>query len=211
MKRENEVRSFSTFEIREIGEGESKEIHIQGYALTFDSVSEDLGFREIIKKGALDNCDMSNVILNFNHNDNLILARNRKSEGVGSLKLSIDDKGLFFDAIPTNTTYARDLIENIANGIVGKCSFAFCIDWKDEEAQTWDWDDGKKGYDLRIINKIAKISDCSIVVNPAYESTSTSVYKRAKEEKQNEVSAFKELRELEKELELIELSNELFL
>lgn len=209
MKGKNEFRSFNTFEIREIGEGESKETHIQGYALTFDTISEDLGFRETIKRGALDNCDMSNVILNFNHNDNLILARNSKNEGVGSLNLSIDEKGLFFDAIPTNTTYARDLIENMESGIVGKCSFAFSIDWGDEEAQSWDWDDGTRGYDFRAINKIDSISDCSIVVNPAYESTSTTVYKRAKEKNQDEARELKELSELEKELELIELSNEL--
>ena len=209
MKVKNEVRSFNTFEIREIGEGQSKETHIQGYALTFDTISEDLGFREIIAKGALDGCDMSNVILNFNHDDNMILARNNKKEGIGSLILSVDDKGLFFDAIPTNTTYARDLIENMENGIVGKCSFAFSIDWSDEEAQSWDWDDGSRGYDFRTINKIARISDCSIVVNPAYESTSTSIYKRAKEEKENERRTLNELSELKKELELIELSNEL--
>ena len=210
MKIKNEIRSFNNFEIRAVGEGENKEIHIQGYALTFDTISEDLGFRETIKRGALDNCDMSNVILNFNHNDNLILARNSKNEGIGSLNLSIDNKGLFFDAIPTNTTYSRDLIENMEHGIVGKCSFAFSIDWYDDEAQSWDWDDDEtRGYDFRTINKIASISDCSIVVNPAYESTSTSIYKRAKEEKQNESKEIKELRQLKEELELIELSNEL--
>lgn len=211
MKEKNEIRSFNNFEIREVGEGDNKNIHIQGYALTFDSISEDLGFREVISKGALDNCDMSNVILNFNHNDNMILARNTKKEGIGSLILSVDDKGLFFDAIPTDTSYARDLITNMENGIVGKCSFAFCIDWSDEEAQTWDWDDGSRGYDFRTINKIAEISDCSIVVNPAYESTSTSIYKRAKEKKQDEKRKIKELDDLKKELKLIEIENELLL
>lgn len=208
MKIENEVRSLNNFEIREVGEGDNKEIHIQGYALTFDTISEDLGFRESIKRGALDNCDMSNVVLNFNHNNNLILARNSKKEGIGSLTLSIDNKGLFFDAVPTNTTYARDLIENMEHGIVGKCSFAFSLDWSDPEAQTWDWDDGKRGYDFRSINKIASISDCSIVVNPAYESTSTSVYKRAKDERNNKSKQEKEIEDLKRDLELIELSNE---
>lgn len=208
MKMENEVRSLNNFEVREVGEGDSKETHIQGYALTFDTISEDLGFRETIKKGALDNCDMSNVVLNFNHSNNLILARNSKREGVGSLILTVDDKGLFFDAIPTNTTYARDLIENMQNGIVGKCSFAFSIDWRDPESQSWDWDDGDRGFDFRTINKIKSISDCSIVVNPAYESTSTSVYKRAKDERNNKSKQEKEIEDLKRDLELIELLNE---
>lgn len=210
MKTDKEIRSFGKFEIRQVGEGDLKEIHIQGYALTFDTISEDLGFKETIKRGALDNCDLSNVILNYNHNDNLILARNSKTSGPGSLILSVDDKGLFFDAIPTNTTYARDLIENMENGIVGKCSFAFSLDWKDDSAQSWDWDlDDKRGYDFRTINKISKISDCSIVVNPAYESTSSSVYKRAKEENENEVKELRELEELKKDIEVTEIFNEL--
>ena len=203
LTREKEIRQLSTFEVREIGEGNDKQIHIQGYALTFDTISEDLGYRETIRKGALDDCDLSDVVLNFNHDNDKILARNNKNEGVGSLVLTVDDKGLFFDAIPTNTTYARDLIENMENGIVGKCSFAFYIDWRDDEAQVWDWDDGTRGYDFRTINKIKKISDTSIVVNPAYESTGSTVYKRSKEQYINELEQQKLKRKLELELELI--------
>ena len=41
-------------------------------------------------------------------------------------------KDYSFDAIPTNTTYARDLIRELWRvGIVGKCSFCFSIDWED--------------------------------------------------------------------------------
>ena len=186
---EKEIRSFNTFEIRQVGEGEEKQTHIQGYALIFDSISENLGFREIIQRGALDNCDLSDVVLNFNHKNDKILARNNKNNGSGSLVLTIDDKGLFFDAIPTDTT-----------------SFAFNIDWSDDEAQTWDWDDGTRGFDLRTIHKIAEISDCSIVVNPAYESTSSTIYKRSKEEYMEEKEKTNELRKLELELMELELS-----
>lgn len=206
---DKEIRSLSSFEIRQIGDGEEKQTHIQGYALTFDTVSEDLGFRETIRKGALDGCNLSDVVLNFNHDNNMILARNSKTEGIGSLNLSVDDKGLFFDAIPTNTTYARDLIENMNNGIVGKCSFAFAIDWSDDTAQTWDWDNGTRGYDFRTINKIARISDCSIVVNPAYESTSSTVYKRCKNEKMTELENIEKQKQVLSDLELIRIEMEL--
>lgn len=205
MNKEKEIRSLNAFEVRQIGEGEEKQTHIQGYALTFDTISEDLGFKETIRKGALDNCDLSDVVLNFNHNSNMILARNIKNEGIGSLKLTIDDKGLFFDAIPTDTSYSRDLISNMESGIVGKCSFTFNLDWSDDAAQSWDWDDGTRGYDFRTINKIAKISDCSIVVNPAYESTSSTVYKRSKEDHKTELQKQQELRKIELELMKIEL------
>lgn len=196
-----ETRNMGKLEIREVGEGDDKQTHIQGYALIFDSISEDMGFREVISRGALDNCDMSNVILKFNHND--MLARNSKTDGPGSLILAVDDKGLFFDAIPTDTSYARDLITNMESGIVSKCSFAFNLDYRDDEAQTWDWAKSNDDFDMRTIHKIAEISDISIVVNPAYESTSSTVYKRSKEEYGNSLENEKLKRRLSLELDLI--------
>jgi HK97 family phage prohead protease len=208
---EHEVRSLiNKFEIREIGEGDEKQTHIQGYALTFDTISEDLGFRETIRKGALDNTDMNDVILNINHDNNYILARNNKSDGIGSLKLTIDEKGLFFDTIPTDTSYARDLIKNMESGIIGKCSFRFSLDWTDDDAQSWDWDDGTRGYDFRTVNKIETIMDVSIVTFPAYNSTSTTLYKRSKEEREKDLQTIKELEELKVDLELFKISNEIF-
>lgn len=201
---EKEIRQLNAnFEVRAIGEGEEKQIHIQGYALTFDSMSENLGFREIIRKGALDNCDMSNVVLNVNHDMDKPLARNNKGEGIGSLTLTVDEKGLFFDAIPTNTTYSRDLLSNMEAGIIEKCSFAFCLDYNDQESQTWDWDTGNRGYDLRTINKIAEIFDVSVVTNPAYESTSCTSYKRAKEDIENVKETELRKSKLKLELELM--------
>lgn len=205
---EKEIRSLNNFEIRQIGEGEERKIHIQGYALTFDSMSENLGFREIISKGALDNCDLSDVICCFNHDRNQLIARNNKSEGPGTLTLTVDEKGLFFDAIPTDTSYSRDLITNMESGILGKCSFAFKLDYSDEDSQHWDWDDGSRGFDLRTINKIAQITDVSIVTSPAYKSTSSSIYQRSKEEYLEEIKKAKddEIRKLELELMRLEIS-----
>ncbi|NFQ38304.1 HK97 family phage prohead protease [Clostridium botulinum] len=207
IKKDKELRNINCeFEVREIGDGSNKEIHIQGYALTFETLSENLGgFRETIVSGALDDCDMSDVVFDYNHDISKILSRNNKSNGVGSLILTVDEKGLFFDAIPTDTTYSRDLVENLKNGIVNKCSFIFNIDWSDPEAQKWDWDDGSRGYDFRTINKLESITDVSIVVFPAYESTETSIYTRAKNQYSNESTTALELRkkQIANEIELI--------
>lgn len=193
---DREIRLLANnLELREVGD--EKEVHLQGYALTFDTISEDLGFRETIRKGALDSCKMDNVVLNFNHDMDKPLARNNKSIGKGSLTLTVDEKGLFFDAMPTNTSYARDLLENMKEGLIGKCSFAFSLDYSDSEAQSWDWDDGIRGYDFRTINKIERLYDVSIVTNPAYESTSCTSYQRAKDEAKEELRKAKEQRELD--------------
>lgn len=190
----------SQFEVREMGE--EKQLGIQGYALRFNSMSEDLGYREVIALGALDDTDLSDVILTFNHSEDKVLARNNKQEGTGSLKLTVDSQGLFFEAIPTDTTYSRDLIENIKNGVIDKCSFRFRIDWSDKEAQKWDWDDGIRGYDLRTIKKIKKIVDVSLVTFPAYSQSSVTTYKRAKEEAEQERNLAKEREVLAIELGL---------
>ena len=124
-------------------------------------------------------------------------------EGIGALTLTVDEKGLFFDAVPTDTSYSRDLITNMSVGLIDKCSFAFALDWSDNEAQTWDWDNGKRGYDLRTINKIKEIFDVSIVTNPAYESTSCTSYKRAKEDLENEKNNELIKQRLKLELDLI--------
>lgn len=191
---ENRFISVGNFEVRSIGDGDSKETHIQGYALTFDEMSYNLGgFKEIIKTGALDKCDINNVFLDFNHDNNLILARNNKADGIGSLVLKVDEKGLFFDGIPTHTSYAKDLIINMENGVLNKCSFVFNVDWNDPDAQEWKWNYNKEGYDIRIIKKISKISSVSIVSSPAYDSTNSTVYKRSKENHENGIELEKKL------------------
>ena len=187
-----------SFEVREIGE--DKKTAIQGYALKFDTLSEDMGFREIISRGALDDADMSDVIFVQQHNELLIMARNNKEEGEGSLKLTVDNEGLFFEAIPTNTSYARDLVANVSAGVIQECSFRFTIDWNDRDAQAWDWDDGKRGYDIRTIKKIKKVKDVSLVVFPAYKDTGATTYKRAKDDAAAELQQAQEKEKLSIEL-----------
>lgn len=182
---EKEIRQNNV--IFELREDDNKQTHLQGYAIVFDKLSENLGyFREIIKKGALDEADMSNVVLDINHDFDKILARNNTESGIGSLVLTIDDKGLYFDAIPTDTSYARDLLANMEAGIINKCSFMFTLDYDDNSSREWDWDTtGERGYDIRRVNKIKALYDVSIVTNPAYEDTSCNTYKRAKEKFNN--------------------------
>lgn len=201
----NEHYVDGCLEVRSDGE---KKNFIQGYALTFDSMSEDMGFREIIRSGALNETDLSDVIFCLNHDISKVMARNNKTEGTGSLKLSVDSKGLFFEAQPTDTSYSKDSIENIRNGILSKCSFRFSLDYEDDTSYSWDWDTGTRGYDLRTINKIKRIRDVSIVTFPAYEGSSANTYVRAKENYKSEVDKAKseeERSKLELELELLSL------
>lgn len=144
---------------------------IEGYAVVFNSLSEDMGFREIISPNAIteETIKNSDIIATFNHSTDIVLARSKNGEG--TLQLEIDETGLKFSFETPNTTAGNDLLESIKRGDVSGCSFAFSIDYNDPEAETWI-DNGE--YYLRTINKIERLYDVSIVVHPAYEATSVN-------------------------------------
>ncbi|MDN6261135.1 MAG: HK97 family phage prohead protease, partial [Staphylococcus simulans] len=82
------------------------------------------------------------------------------------LSLTVDDKGLYFRCQLPNTTYARDLYENIKLGNVNQCSFGFSIE---EDGDTFER--RSDGLFKRTVNKIKALFDVSIVTYPAYEET----------------------------------------
>lgn len=169
---EKRVKEIRLAEMRAI-ENEEKMI-VEGYAATFDSVT-DLGWtKEVIDRGAFDGCDMSDVCMKYNHSDELlIMARTRN----GSLQLAVDDIGLKIRAELIDTTQNKDLYKMIQARLLTKMSFAFVV-----EEEMMDYE-----TDTRRIMKISKLFDVSVVDVPAYEST--EIYARSKEqyEKDKEV------------------------
>lgn len=132
---------------------------LEGYAVVFNSPATYDGETEIISEKAFDNCDMTDVVLRYNHSDvPFTLARTRN----GSLKLDIDEKGLKFtaDLIPTSAN--KDAYLMVQAGLLDKCSFAFG-DWK------YSYD---KKTRTTTINEIGKLFDVSLVDFPYYSETS---------------------------------------
>ena len=171
---EKEIRNLGNIEIRASENGESRKV--EGYAVVFESQSEFLGFYETIERGAItqelvDSCD---IFATFNHDMNKVFARSNKGEG--SLSLTVDEKGLKFEFDVPNTSLGDELLEYMKRGDINKCSFAFCIDPSDDEAEEWEERDGVY---FRKIKKIAELFDISIVWVPAYSDTDVS--KRAKD------------------------------
>src|ERR1035438_4139967 len=94
----DEVRSCR-LEVREQTDG-----HIKGYPIVFNRLSADLGgFRERILPDAV-TLD-GDLKADFNHNPDYIIGR----VTAGTLKASIDSSGVYMDAIPPATSWARDL------------------------------------------------------------------------------------------------------
>lgn len=184
MVADKEIRFLQTkVELMAAEDGQGGDF-IEGYALKFERWSDVLGFffpfREIISQNSLDNCDMSNVVALFNHDQSYPLARNTVQGDIGSLALTIDNIGLKFRFRPTGTSYAQDLIENVRAGVINQCSFAFSIDPNDDSADEWTYNETDGIYERRI-NRIAKLYDVSIVTTPAYPDTEAVVGQRSRE------------------------------
>lgn len=148
---------------------EDNKMEIKGYAVVFNS-PETYGYTEVISDKALDETDMSDVVLRYNHNDSfMVLARTRNK----SLKLEKDDKGLMIDAtLQDDITDHRNIFNAIKSGLIDKQSFAFSVD-EDE----YDYD-----TDTRTITKIGKLFDVSVVDQPFYNATDVSVARNENDE-----------------------------
>ena len=154
----NKETRMLNVEFRALDNYEDKMI-VEGYAITFNSPATHWGMTEVINERALDNCDMSDVPLKYNHDDShLIMARTRN----GSLVLEKDSIGLKIRAELIDTQSNKDIYKSIKAGLLDKMSFAFTV--KEEQ---YDFD-----TDTRTILNIDKLFDVSIVDTPYYDSTS---------------------------------------
>lgn len=141
--------------------------NITGYALVFNSESNDLGgFFETIDKNALEGVlERSDILCLLNHNeDKGVLAR--CTNGEGSLKLTVDDTGLKYEFEAPNTALGEELLEGLRSGDIRASSFAFEID-----ADKWEKRDD--GSYLRTITKFKRLWDISPVYRPAYDATTS--------------------------------------
>ncbi|MGY3748490.1 phage major capsid protein [Vagococcus acidifermentans] len=158
----------------EIDGDESKEKEgkiISGYALKFGETSKDLGgFVEVITPEALKEVDLSNVFLLQNHDYSKPLA----STKAGTLKLKVDEVGLHFEATLNDTSYAKDVYENVDKGLVDSMSFGFTMGVD-------SFDKKENGEVIRSIEAIKNLNEISVVTIPAYDSTNVQVDKRSYE------------------------------
>ncbi|WP_188351137.1 phage major capsid protein [Leuconostoc pseudomesenteroides] len=149
-----------TVEIR--AKTDEKRHLLSGYAIVFNSPSENMGFIEAVGSHALDNVDLSSVFALYNHDFNNVLGKTGKN-----LSLNVDEKGLSFslELLPSD----EHIFELVKDGIINKMSFGFIVD-KD------DWQDSTH----RTILKIKELQEISLVPVPAYEGTDI-VAKRSKQ------------------------------
>lgn len=138
--------------------------YVEGHATTFNKPYllyeyDGVKYYEEIDRHALDDADLSDVIMQYDHQGK-VLARLSN----GTLGLEPTEKGLFIYADLSKSQAAKELYEEIKNGLVTKMSWAFTVaeDEYDRETRT------------RTITKIKKVYDVSAVSIPANGDTEIS-------------------------------------
>ena len=174
-----ERRSYN-FELRSTQTEDGKR-QVRGHGAVYDSRSEDLGgFREIIAKGAFDKAVNDDIRALFNHDPNQILGRTT----AGTLKVSTDERGLAYELVLPDTSYAKDLAVNLDLGNITQSSFAMTVK-RDR------WEEEEDGTILRTILEVENLYDVSPVTYPAYQEADVRVARRSldafKQQLQDEV------------------------
>ena len=163
-KTNREYRAFNVL-------AEEDEKRVKGYASTFNEPytlfsDDEYELREIIDENAFDNCDMSDVIMQYNH-EGRVFARQKN----GTLNLTIDKPtGLFINADLGGTELGNQVYEEIRGGYTDKMSIGFTVD---RAADIWTREtiDGVT-VETRRIMAVKRLFDVSAVSIPANPNTS---------------------------------------
>lgn len=166
---QREYRAFANVEALP-NDAAAPAYQVKGRAVVFDSPTclfemDGIKYYEVIDRNAFINCDMSDVIMNYNHSGKVVARLKNKT-----LKLDFSNGGLDITADLSGTEEGRKLYEEIRGGYIDKMSFAFTVVEPDGEE-----------YDpethTRKVTRIKKLYDVSAVDIPAYEETSLTVRK----------------------------------
>ena len=158
------------FEFRALDDSDEK--IVEGYATTFNDPYElynmgDYIVEEQIDSRAFDECDMNDVIFQYNH-EGRVFARTSNN----TLEVVPDEKGLHIRANLGGTEIGRELYEEIKGGYTTKMSFGFRVG-EDTRTVTEDYENNVTTV-LRTVTKIVKLYDVSAVSIPANSGTEIS-------------------------------------
>ncbi len=167
VKNDREYRSMTMAAV------EGEEYKVSGYATTFDDPyvlyeDNDLIFREIIDHDALRDADLSDVIMQYDH-EGRVFARTSNN----TLTVGPDAHGLAMSANLGGTSIGRGLFEEIKGGYTTKMSWGFTVNKERDEWKSETAPDGRT-LETRIIKSVRKVYDVSAVSLPANDATEIS-------------------------------------
>ena len=179
-----EIRIFSNiFEIREDKEGKRE---IEGYALEWETLSEELGwwftYREKFRKGAfrdyLKDKDTDTKLL-LSHDTTKVLARSKYK----TIEFKEDNTGLWFKADLPDNTIGNDTVESVKRRDIDGVSVGFIM-------KKQEWDETDEDNVVRTVIT-ADLPEISLTAWPAYTSSSVDTrendpYKLYKDQRNKE-------------------------
>lgn len=138
--------------------------YVEGYATTFDKPYElyeydGVKYYEVIDRNALVGADLSDVILQYDHQGKVMARLSNNTLGIEP-----NNRGLFIYADLSKSAASKELYEEINSGLVTRMSWAFTVaeDEYNKETRT------------RTIKRVKKVYDVSAVSIPANADTEIS-------------------------------------
>lgn len=166
-----EYRNISPGSIQLREAGGSDHI-VEGYATTFNEqyLLYDWGDYKVFEQvdaRAFDDCDLSDVIFQYNH-EGRVMARTRNK----TLELAADNHGMKIRADLSGTELGRQLYEEIRGGYTDRMSFGFTV--AEDKREIIENRETNVTTVIRTITKIGKLYDVSAVSIPANDATEIS-------------------------------------
>lgn len=149
--------------------------YVEGYASTFNDPYMlykfgDVEYWEIVDPDAFRDCDMSDVIFQFNH-DGRVYARMSNETLVVEPQLH----GLFIAADLGKTSGSRAMYEDIESGLITRMSWGFMPDW-DSIEDVYDEEDRKFTSTIHRVERIYDVSCVSLPADPNTEISARSYF-----------------------------------
>lgn len=152
-KEQAQSRALTLFSSEQVQRIESDH-YVDGYAALYEPYVlyydwDNNPVYERFEPGCFDECDMSDIIMQYDH-EGKVLARNSN----GSLVVEADNTGLFFAADLSRTEAARNLYDEVKAGMVTKMSWRFrCGNYYfDKDTRTIVHLTVKKIYDVSAVS-----------------------------------------------------------
>lgn len=172
VKSDREYRNFEVRALDPTPEAEDSKV-VRGYASTFENMytlydDGEYVVREVIDSHAFDDTDMSDTIMQYDH-EGRVFARVSND----TLRVAPDEVGVAIEADLRGTELGRQIYEEVKGGYTNKMSVGMKID-RSRDVWTSEVLNGKQ-VETRRVMRVARLYDVSAVSIPANDATSISV------------------------------------
>ncbi len=153
--------------------------YVEGYATTYNPyvlyTIDGIDYYERIDSNAFNGADLSDVIMQYDHQGK-VLARKSNS----TLIVETDNNGLFICADLSKSSAAKEMYEEISNGLVTRMSWAFTVAEDEYNRET-------RTRTIKKVKKVYDVSSVSIPQNPDTEISARSFFNGVIEREKQEL------------------------